>query len=59
MKPRKKKRYEVGVPVREIWVMEVWAYTKKEAKLKASSGDPDAEQTCSVGGSKGWVRELK
>ena len=49
--------YEVGIPVEEIWVMEVVAENRKEAKRLASMGK--GEQTCSVSGGKGWVSKLR
>lgn len=49
--------YEVGIPVSEIWVMEVVASNRKEAKEKARG--PDAHQVCSLAGTRGYVRRRR
>ena len=49
--------YEVGIPIREIWVMEVVASNRKEAVEKCRGNE--ATQVCTLAGIKGFVRRKR
>lgn len=51
---RRKQLYEVGVNVSQVWVFQVEAYSKDEAKKKARENHPDIDQICTTTG-KGYV----
>ncbi len=56
-KIKKKHYYEVGIPVREIWVMLVEATSLKEARKKVTNGE-FVSQICSLEGNKGWIKKV-
>lgn len=58
-KPKpKEKWFEVGVPVREVWIFHVKAKDKREALKRVKDHHTSVDQVCSVAGSVGYVIEL-
>jgi len=50
--------YEVGIPVKEVWIFRVSAKNAKEAYEKVRNNGA-GEQICSVAGTKKFVKEIK